>query len=136
MRRLHIPGTGILALAASLAWAAPLSSQQVEPTRDPGADPADGIESVLEHRAADADANRSTVLEFLDRSDVQEVASERGIDLRRVRDAVETLQPNDVRDLSSDIQSLGDNVAGGDRIVIASSTIIIILLVLILIAVS
>jgi len=136
VRKLRIPGTGILALAVSLAWAAPLSSQQVETTRDPGADPADGIESVLEHRAADANADRSTILEFLDRSNVEHVAAERGIDLHRVRDAVETLQPNDVRDLSRDIQSLGDNVAGGDRIVIASSTIIIILLVLILIAVS
>jgi hypothetical protein len=117
--------------ALTLFFAAPLSSQET------AADPADGVEAVLEDRAGDLESTRSRVLRFLERRDVEAIAEDSHIDLERIRDGVRTMESGELARLQEDLGSMDDHfMAGGDRIVITTSTIIIILLVLILIAVA
>jgi len=118
------------ALSLTLSFSAPLAAQEVQE------DPARGLEAALSERAAEVASDGNAVLRFLEREDVRNVASRRGIDLDRVRTAVRTLGADDLAGLEDDIQQMDDLMAGGDRVVIASSTIIIILLILILVAVS
>lgn len=118
------------ALSLTLTFSAPLSAQEVQE------DPAGGLEAALSERAAEAASDGNALLRFLEREDVRDVASRRGIDLDRVRTAVRTLGADDLASLDDDIQQMDDLMAGGDRIVIASSTVIILLLILILVAVA
>jgi len=99
-------------------------------------DPADNIEAILQDRAAETQSQRSTLLQFLERSDVEEVASASGIDLEDLQSRLGTLTDQEVSELWEQIQTVDDGLAGGDSITIASSTLIIILLIIILIQVA
>lgn len=101
-----------------------------------GPDPAKGIEESLTTRAATLESERERVLDFLNREAVRTTAEKHGIDLEEVRAAVQTMEAQELKGLEKQMQTMDDAMAGGDRIVIASSTIIIILLILILVAVA
>ncbi len=83
-----------------------------------------------------AQADRAVVSDFLERSDVGRAASERGLDLERVKDGVQALSAKEASRLAQRVQEVDAYLAGGDTFVITSTTVIIILLVLILIAVA
>ena len=83
-----------------------------------------------------AEADRATVLRFLDRDDVRTVAADNGIDVERVERAVEASDAGTAADLAERVRDAEDQLAGGDTFVISTTTIIIALLVIILIIVA
>lgn len=121
---------GTLALCLFLCSTAPASAQEAV------GGPAEGIEALLEDRAQESRSDRSTLHEFLQRPEVEEVASKNGIELEDLESRLETLSDAEVSELWKEIQGLTDNLAGGDSITIATSTLIIILLIIILIQVA
>jgi predicted nuclease with TOPRIM domain len=97
---------------------------------------AEGIEAAVKDRARESRSDRSALHEFLQRSDVEEVASNNGIELEDLESRLETLDDAEVSELWREIQGLTDSLAGGDSITIATSTLIVILLIIILIQVA
>jgi len=92
--------------------------------------------AVSEHVSATA-ADRETVLRLLERPDVQAVAGDLGLDLRRAQSAIATLDGQQLSDLAAQARQTEQALAGGQsRIVISTTVIIIALLVLILIIVA
>ena len=92
--------------------------------------------AVQDHVAAGA-ADRETVLRLLERPDVQAVAGDIGLDLRRARTAIATLDGQQLTDVAAQAQQVDQALAGGQSSVTISTTMIIIgLLVLILIIVA
>jgi hypothetical protein len=89
--------------------------------------------AVQDHLAATA-ADRETVLRLLERPEVQAVAGDIGLDLRRAQSAVSTLEGQQLTELAAQAQQVEQALAGGQsRVVISTTLIIIALLVLILI---
>lgn len=84
-----------------------------------------------------AEADRAVLKDFLDRDDVQEVASERGIDAERLQDRVATLDGEEASELAQRVRDVQDDLdqVGGDTLVISATTVIIILLIILLVAV-
>lgn len=85
-----------------------------------------------------AEADRAVLKDFLDRDDVQEVASERGIDAERLQDRVATLDGEEASELAQRVRDVQDDLdqVGGDTLVISATTVIIILLIILLVAVA
>lgn len=85
-----------------------------------------------------AEADRAVLQDFLDRDDVQEVASERGIDAERLQDRVATLDGEEASELAQRVRDVQDDLdqVGGDTLVISATTVIIILLIILLVAVA
>ena len=99
--------------------------------------PISALESaVLEHVASGA-ADREAVLRLLARPEVQAVAGDVGIDLRRVESAVGSLEGSQLAEVAAQARQADEAIAGGQsRVVISTTVIIIALLVLILIIVA
>jgi len=92
--------------------------------------------AVQDHVAAGA-ADREAVLRLLERPEVQAVAGDIGLDLRRAETAIATLDGQQLTDLAAQAQQVERALAGGQSTVVISTTVIIIaLLVLILIIVA
>ena len=92
--------------------------------------------AVQDHVAATA-ADRDTVLRLLERPEVQAVAGDIGLDLRRAQSAIATLEGQQLTELAAQAHQVEEALAGGQsRIVISTTLIIIALLVLILIIVA
>jgi len=92
--------------------------------------------AVQDHAAATA-ADREAVLRLLERPDVQAVAGDLGLDLRRAQSAIATLDGPQLTDLAAQARQAEQALAGGQsRVVISTTMIIIALLVLILIIVA
>lgn len=122
--------TAILALAATFAVAPGLQAQEVQD---------DPVRQELHTLAAEGDqaqADRAAVADFLDRSDVQRVAAERGIDLERLEAGVRTMSAGQAASLAERVQDAEQDLAGGDTFVISTTTIIIALLIIIIIIVA
>jgi len=119
-------------LASFLLVFSPFPASAQETTDDP----AEGVEAVLEKRAGDSESDRTSLLEFLKQENVEEIASNHGIDLEDLEGRLSTMSDQEISNLWSEIQALDDGLAGGDTITIASSTLIIILLIIILIQVA
>ena len=99
--------------------------------------PQAALEAAVQDHVAAAAADRETVLRLLQRPEVQAVAGDIGLDLRRAESAVSTLDGQQLTDLAAQARQAEEALAGGQsRVVISTTLIIIALLVLILIIVA
>ena len=95
------------------------------------------LDAAVQDHVATAAADRETVLRLLQRPEVQAVAGDIGLDLRRAQSAIATLEGQPLTELAAQAQQVEQALAGGQsRIVISTTLIIIALLVLILIIVA
>ena len=91
--------------------------------------------AVQDHVAAEA-ADRETVQRLLERPEVQAVAGDIGLDLRRAQSAVSTLDAQQLSTIAAQASQVEQALAGGQSSITISTTLIIIgLLVLILIVI-
>ena len=91
--------------------------------------------AVQDHVAAGA-ADRETVQRLLERPEVQAVAGDVGLDLRRAQSAVSTLDAQQLSTIAVQARQAEQALAGGQSSITISTTLIIIgLLILILIVV-
>jgi hypothetical protein len=91
------------------------------------------IDEALQRHVAGDDADRALVLRVLEHAAVRELAAELGIDVRRARSAVLTLDGELLTRLAAQAERVDQALAGGQGSVTISYTLIIIgLLVLIL----
>lgn len=103
----------------------------------PHAAPQSALDAAVQDHVAAGAADRETVLRLLARPDVQAVAGDIGLDLRRAQTAIATLDGQQLTDLAVQAQQVEQVLAGGQSTVTISTTLIIIaLLVLILIIVA
>jgi hypothetical protein len=99
--------------------------------------PQSALDAAVQDHAARTAADRETVLRLLERPEVQAVAGDLGLDLRRAQTAIATLEGQQLTDLAAQAQQVEQALAGGQsRIVISTTLIIIALLVLILLIVA
>jgi hypothetical protein len=99
--------------------------------------PQSALDAALQQRVASEDADRAMVLRLLDRPEVQALAGDIGLELRRAKDAISTLSGPELTDLAAQAQQVERALEGGQsRITISTTLIIIALLVLILIIVA
>ena len=99
--------------------------------------PQSALDAALKIHVATADADRETVLRLLDRPEVKLVAGDVGLDLRRAKDAIATVDAQTVASLAAQAQQVDQALSGGQSNITISTTVIIIaLLVLILIIVA
>jgi len=82
------------------------------------------------------DADRRAIRELLKRSDVREIASQAGLDIRKAEAAVSTLSGKDLQDAAAQARMAQEQLAGGSSVTITTTTLIIILLVVILLIVA
>jgi len=99
--------------------------------------PQAALDAAVQDHAATAAADRETVLRLLERPDVQAVAGDLGLDLRRAQSAVSTLDGQQLTELAAQARQAEQGLAGGQSTVTISTTVIIIaLLILIIILVA
>jgi hypothetical protein len=95
------------------------------------------LDAVLQQHAASEAADREAVLGLLDRPEVQAIAGDVGLDLRRARSAASMLDGQPLKELAGQARQAEQGLAGGQsRITISTTLIIIALLVIILIIVA
>jgi hypothetical protein len=117
-------GIASRALAADPAPAAHAASQAA-------------LDAVLQQHSTSAQADRDAVLRVLDQAQVKAVAGRIGVDLRQAKDAVRTLDGEQLARVSAQARAVDRALAGGaSTVVISTTTIIIGLLVLILIIIA
>ena len=85
---------------------------------------------------ASATADREAVARLLARPEVEKIAGEAGIDLRRATQAAATLGGEQLADLAAQARQVEQSLAGGQSVTISTTLIIIALLVLIIIIVA
>ena len=99
--------------------------------------PQSALDAAVQDHAAARSADRETVLRLLERPDVQAIAGDLGLDLRRAQSAVATLDGDQLAELAAQARQAEQGLAGGQsRVVLSTTVIIIALLVLILIIVA
>ena len=99
--------------------------------------PISALEGAVQEHVSSAEADREAVLRLLTRPEVQAIAGDTGIDLRRVESAVGTLEGSQLAEVAVQARQAEQALAGGQsRVVISTTVIIIALLVLILIIVA
>jgi hypothetical protein len=95
------------------------------------------LDAAVQDHVATTAADRETVLRLLERPEVQAVAGDIGLDLRRAQSAIATLEGQQLSDVAAQAQQVEKALAGGQsRVTISTTLIIIALLVLILIIVA
>jgi hypothetical protein len=99
--------------------------------------PQSALDAAVQDHVATSAEDRETVLRLLERPEVQAIAGDIGLDLRRAETAIATLDGQQLTDLAAQAQQVERALAGGQSTVVISTTVIIIaLLVLILIIVA
>jgi len=99
--------------------------------------PLTALEAAVQDHVASAAADREAVARLLARPEVQKIAGEAGIDMRRATQAAATLDGAQLTELAAQARQLEQSLAGGQSSVTISTTLIIIgLLVLILLIVA
>jgi hypothetical protein len=99
--------------------------------------PEAALDAAVQEHAASRDADRETILRLLARPEVQEIAGDAGIDLRRAERAVATLDGSSLTEIAAQARQADQALAGGQsRVTISTTLIIIALLILILIIVA
>jgi hypothetical protein len=99
--------------------------------------PQSALDAAIHDHTAAAEADRETVRRLLARPEVEAIAGDVGLDLRRAQSAVATLDGEQLAALAAQARQAEEGLAGGQsRIVISTTLIIIALLVLILIIVA
>ena len=128
-----IRGLLVVFLAVLMAFAGvPSASAEQRHVVDPAA-----IASTIGGQLASQDADRAVVREALARPEVQSVAREMGVDLKRADAAIGTLAGADLARAASAARQVNGALTGGaSTVVISTTTLIIILLVVILLIVA
>ncbi|MFO7652315.1 MAG: hypothetical protein R6X25_00675 [Candidatus Krumholzibacteriia bacterium] len=91
------------------------------------------IQSAIDQRLDQAEADRQVIQDLLQREDVRALAANAGLDIERASAAAATLSGSSLESLAAQARAVDTDVAGGDnRVIISTTGIIIILLVLIL----
>jgi len=99
--------------------------------------PQSALDAAVQDHVATSAADREAVLRLLERPEVQAVAGDVGLDLRRAQTAISTLDGQQLTELAAQALQVERGLAGGQSTVVISTTVIIIaLLVLILIIVA
>ena len=99
--------------------------------------PASALDAAVQDHMDSSAADREMVLRLLARPEVQSVAGDAGIDLRRAETAVAALDGAQLAEVAAHAQQVEQALAGGQsRVTISTTLIIIALLVLILIIVA
>ena len=99
--------------------------------------PQSALDAAVQDHAGTAAADRETVVRLLQRPDVQAIAGDLGLDLRRAESAIATLDGQQLRDLAAQARQAEQGLAGGQSTITISTTVIIIaLLILIIILVA
>lgn len=94
--------------------------------------PTSALEAAVQEHVASGAADGETVLRLLARPEVQAIAGDLGIDVRRAESAVTTLEGRTLTDLAAQARQVEQALAGGQSSITISTTMIIIgLLVLI-----
>jgi hypothetical protein len=95
--------------------------------------PQSAIDAALQQKVSSGTTDRETVLRLLDRPEVQAVAGDAGLDLRRAKDAIGTIDGAELSQLAAQASQVEEALAGGQsRITINTTLLIIGLLVLVL----
>jgi hypothetical protein len=95
------------------------------------------LERAVQEHVASTTSDREDVLRVLARPEVQAIARDTGIDLRRAESAVATLDAEQLPELAAQARQVEQALAGGQsRVTISTTLIIIALLVIILIIVA
>jgi hypothetical protein len=98
--------------------------------------PQSALDAAVQDHAAAAAADRESVARLLQRPEVQVIAGDLGLDLRRAESAVATLDGQQLTELAAQARQAEQALAGGQSSITISTTMIIIgLLVLILLIV-
>ena len=96
--------------------------------------PQSAIDAALQQKVSSDVTDRETVLRLLERSEVQAVAGQAGIDLRSARDAVSTITGPQLTELAAQASQVEQALAGGQSITLNTTLLIIgLLLVIVLI---
>jgi ribosomal protein L12E/L44/L45/RPP1/RPP2 len=82
------------------------------------------------------DADRQAIRDLLKRSDVREIATQAGLDIRKAEAAVSTLSGKDLQEAAAQARMAQEQLSGGGSVTITTTTLIIILLVVILLIVA
>ena len=99
--------------------------------------PLSALEAAVQGHVAAADADREAVSRLLARPEVQQMAGEAGIDMRRAEQAVAALEGEELSAIAAQARQVEQTLAGGQsRVTISTTLIIIALLVLILVIVA
>jgi len=99
--------------------------------------PAAALDAAVQEHVASRDADRETILRLLARPEVEKIAGDAGIDLRRAERASATLDGSSLTEIAAQARQAEQALAGGQsRITISTTLIIIVLLLLILIIVA
>jgi hypothetical protein len=94
--------------------------------------PQSALDAAVQDHSAAAAGDRETVARLLQRPEVQAIAGDLGLDLRRAESAVATLDGPQLTELAAHARQAEQALAGGQSITISAIWIIIGLLVLIL----
>lgn len=97
--------------------------------------PISALEAAVQEHVASEATDRETVLRLLARPDVQAIAGDLGIDLRRAESAVRTLDGPLLTDLAARARQAERALVGGQSTITISTTLIIIALLLIILIV-
>lgn len=120
--------TWLLVIVFSVvALAPPVSAQSSH------AAPQSAIDAALQQKVSDADADRNVVLRLLERAELQALAGEIGLDLRRAKDAVSTLEGQQLTELAAQANKVEQSLAGGQSRISVSTTLLIIGLLLLIV---
>ena len=99
--------------------------------------PPSALAVAVQEHVASAVADREAVARLLARPEVQKIAGDAGLDLRRAEQAVATLDAPQLADIAAQARQIEQSLAGGQsRVTISTTMIIIALLVVILLIVA
>ena len=129
MRTLAIATTLVLGLLSPQ-----LGSAQTPQTPDtPHAASPAAISQALQQRVSETDAQRDRVRELLQRPEVQQLAGQLGLDLRRAESATATLEGQQLAEAVAQAERIESALAGGQSRISISTTFLIIGLLLLVV---
>jgi ferritin-like metal-binding protein YciE len=95
------------------------------------------LDAALQQHTTATTEQRQAVLRVLDHAEVKDVAGRMGVDLRQAKNAVATMDAQQLAQVSAQARAVDQALAGGaSNVVISTTMIIIILLVIILLVVA
>ncbi|HTM03010.1 MAG TPA: hypothetical protein VL173_05880 [Vicinamibacterales bacterium] len=129
--------TFVLALVTIFSLGISSQALAADPAPAAHAAPQAALDALLQQHSPSAQAERDAVLRVLDQAQVKAVAGQMGVDLRQAKNAVRTLDGEQLARVSAQAKAVDQALAGGaSTVVISTTTIIIGLLVLILIIIA
>jgi hypothetical protein len=120
----------ILGIVLAVMLAAPAAWAQQTHVIDKSA-----LDQAVQQRVSRDRADRETIREFLQNSQVRSIAAKAGLSVGKAESAVSTLQGDELHRAAGQARQVNQDLAGGATVVITTTTIILVLLVIILIVV-